>query len=115
MSEVRLQISNEHKTFFRIWQSSDPEVGRRIEVINEIGVLESRTEISSRFTSSSVATSDADSVLISEQNGYERLEHIFSSNRYKGNPALYIPAQYYPSQKSTALRGNSSGIQLSLA
>jgi len=111
MSEIRLQISLEHKTFLRIYESQDVDVGGYLEVVNEIGTLEHNTEVASRFTSPSVADSINDTILVAEENGYEKIEHVYVPS----NASTSIPSQYYPSQMSVAIRGKSTGVQLSVA
>jgi hypothetical protein len=115
MSEVRLQLSNEHKIFYRIWQSTDEGLANRIEVAVEAGVLLERTELASRFYSKNIASTNEDTVLIAEENGYEKLSHQFNSSLFNGVASLLIAGQYYPSQMSVSLYGKSSKKQLSIA
>jgi hypothetical protein len=97
MHEVRLQISSEHKTRIRLWQSDDPAVGGRLEFAHRIGVLEPRTEVATRWVLGDGAAADAadDSyVLFSEDNGYEKIPHR------AGTGADRIPQNVFPSQMS---------------
>lgn len=75
MQEVRLQVSNEHKTRIRLWVSDDPAVGGRIELGHHIGVLEQMTEVASRFTVKELQKAE----FYSEDNGYETIRHSSGS------------------------------------
>lgn len=65
LQEVWLQITPEHKTRIRLWNSQDVDVGGRIEFGHRIGVLEPFTEVSSRFT----LKTSGNWTLFSEDNG----------------------------------------------
>lgn len=111
MSEARFQYSHEIKTFFRVYNSPDPSVGGRIEVVNEIGVLNATTEVSSRFE---LAEAKKQTKLITEDNGYEKISRVYNGTVFGGKPNLVIPANYFPSQMSAAIFGDE-GVQLSVA
>jgi len=104
MHEVRISITSQHKTRFRLMQTDDPLLGRRLEVGHRIGVLEPWTEVSSRFTSLQLKNGR----LYSEDNAYEVIRH----NRTGG-----AATDFYPSQASVFLRDDSAptALQLSLA
>jgi len=103
MQEVRFQVSSEHKTRVRIWNSLDPAVGGRIELGHRIGVLEQMTEVASRFSVSELTKAE----FWSEDNGYETIRHS------SGSGATDINLNHYPSQMSTFI---TDGVdQLSVA
>jgi hypothetical protein len=136
LQEVWLQISPEHKTRIRVWNSADPAVGGRIEFGHRIGVLEPFTEVSSRFT----LVKEGRWTLHSEDNGcvtyglsrtvvYSRLSSLthervfgvayrsYEKIQHQPPPAGYdnstTPNLMYPSQMSVF--GTSDTVQLSLA
>jgi len=104
MHEVRLSITDQHKTRIRLLQTDDPITGRRLEIGHRIGVLEPWTEIASRFTAPELSNGQ----LHSEDNAYEVIAHPPADNR-GGN----ITYSYYPSQASVFLRDGP--LQLSVA
>ena len=111
MHEVRLQISDEHKTRIRLWQSDDPAVGGRLEFAHRIGVLEPRTEVATRWVLGDGAAADAagDSyVLFSEDNGYEKIPHR------AGTGADRIPQNVFPSQMSAFVANGGTMLAVAL-
>ena len=113
MHEVRFQVTYEHKTRIRIWQSEDPEVGRRIEFGNRIGVLLPNTDLVSRFESTHLAGHGA--TFYSEDNGYEAISHTPGVAGGANAAGQTIADQYFPSQMSAYLANNVTGAQLSVA
>ena len=106
MQEVRLQISEEHKTRIRLWQSKDPAVGGRIEFAHRIGVLERQTEIASRFTLGELGPEVP--TLYAEENGYEVTGHR------AGTGAENIAQNLYPSQMSAFIANSTTQLSLAL-
>lgn len=66
--------------------SDDPQLGRRIELGNKIGVLPPLTDIVSRFSAPALNATDA--VFFSEDNGYEKIPH--SAGTDGGNIATHL-------------------------
>ncbi len=54
VQEVRLQVTDEHRTRIRIWVTKDPDVGRRLEIGNRIAVLAEMTDIAARISAPAV-------------------------------------------------------------
>ena len=104
MQEVRLQVSNEHKTRIRLWVSDDPTVGGRIELGHHIGVLEQMTEVASRFTVKELQKAE----FYSEDNGYETIRHS------SGSEDRDINLNHYPSQMSTFITDGEHQLSLAL-
>ena len=78
---MRLQVTEEHKTFFRLWASADPAVGAHLEVTNELGPPRRRTTLASRFAAPAlVAAGGAPTVLVAENNGYEQDRRAFRAH-----------------------------------
>eukprot|EP00039_Didymoeca_costata_P011753 m.166415 g.166415 ORF g.166415 m.166415 type:complete len:1037 (+) comp15278_c0_seq5:70-3180(+) len=116
MQEVRLQVSPEHHTRIRVWQSTDPSVGGRLEFAHRVGILEPMTELATRFTCNEI---DESSLLHSEDNGYETSAHKYPSP-YPGDlppqsdPSLVIPQNFYPSQMSAFIADNNTQLSVAL-
>merc|ERR1719174_3646625 len=115
IQEVRLQVTDEHKTRIRLWVSDDPAVGQRIELAHRIGVLKPNTEILSRFTLGGSAATLGDGpanienmTLWSEDNGYEKIPHI------PGTGADKIAFNMFPSQMSVLLANTSTMFGVAL-
>ena len=118
MHEVRLQVSDEHKTRIRLWQSDDPAVGGRLEFAHRIGVLEPHTEVATRWvlvgdngTNAAAAAAAALTdpfVLYSEDNGYEVIAH------QAGTGARRIAANVYPSQMSAFVASSDTMLAVAL-
>jgi len=109
-SEVRMKLSDEHRVWYRLWQSDDEDVGGRLEIGYRVGVINQNSNLASRLTTSI----NNGGVAYTESNGYEvlrrRPDTSFSSE------ALSIPANFFPSQMSFFIRDESNdGNQLSVA
>jgi hypothetical protein len=94
MEECWMQLTSQLKTRVRVWKSNDPDVGRRVEIGQFIGVLQELTGVVSRFTVPAIAEVGSSAVFVSEDNGYEKINH--APGNPKGNPALNM----FPSQAS---------------
>jgi hypothetical protein len=110
MQEVRLQVNNQHKTRIRLWDTTDPTLGYRLEIGHRLGVLEERTDLVSRFYVQELNNSKA--MMFSEDNGYELVHH--PSGAMSGKKVEDIPDLTYPSQMSAILRVEGE-TQLSVA
>jgi hypothetical protein len=109
MHEVRLQISAEHKTRIRLWQSADPAVGARLEFAHRIGVLEPQTDVATRWVLSDKGGTGQDSfVLYSEDNGLEVIAHK------AGTGADSIASNLFPSQMSAFIASESTQLSVAL-
>jgi hypothetical protein len=104
MQEVRFQLSSEHKTRVRLWVSDDPAVGGRIELGHRIGVLDEKTEVTSRFTVRELAGAE----FYSEDNGYETIRHS------SGSGATDINLHHFPSQMSTYITDGTDQLSVAL-
>lgn len=111
MQEVRLQVSDQHKTRIRLWVSDDPEVGGRIEFGNRIGVLTIQTEIASRFGIGAPSAGTENMTFFSEDNGYEAIPHPREGDE---NVAGSIATHYYPSQQSCFMANSSTQLSVAL-
>ena len=126
LHESRLQITAEHSERIRLWQTDDPELGRRIELGVSVGPLEPMTELFSRFTlleavdlakqsrvAHTVGAADAADAtvpqLYTEDNGYEAIARGMAPADERAPLGPHI----FPSQQSAFLR--AGGHQLSIA
>ena len=94
MHEVRLQVTPEHTTRVRLWQTDDPTLGQRIEVGVGVGVLQPLSELISRFT---FVDDGGSAQLVSEDNGYELIPRAAAP---RDAP---VGRHVYPSQQSAYL------------
>jgi hypothetical protein len=109
MHEVRLQISDQHKTRIRLWQSADPNVGGRLEFAHRIGVLEPQTDVATRWVLGDKGGTGTDAlVLFSEDNGLEVIPHR------AGTGADSISSNLFPSQMSAFIASDSTQLSVAL-
>ena len=130
LHEARLQLTTEHSERWRLWQSDDPAIGRRIELGLSVGVLEPMTVLFSRFSLGSASQAEGEgggrarlysedndlgdlgsTRLYSEDNGYEAIPRNVALGPAPNGSQIALHT--FPSQQSAFLRTNGS-LQLAL-
>ena len=108
LHEAWIQVTTEHRERVRIWQTSDPSLGRTIQFGHRVGALSPLSEVAARFTLSESEESTM-STLFTEDNAYELVPHV------PGALGLNVSRRVFPAQASSLLYDGRSGVQLSLA
>eukprot|EP01060_Flectonema_neradi_P009613 TRINITY_DN16849_c0_g1_i1.p1 TRINITY_DN16849_c0_g1~~TRINITY_DN16849_c0_g1_i1.p1 ORF type:complete len:1010 (+),score=170.03 TRINITY_DN16849_c0_g1_i1:366-3032(+) len=106
VSEIRMALTDQHKVFYKLWQSTDPNVGNRLEVGYRTGIIDQNSDLSAVFSTDI----KNDRVLYSESNGYEVLRR--QPDTRLADP-LAIAANFFPSQMSFFIKDSTN--QLSVA
>jgi hypothetical protein len=108
LHEAWIQVTTEHRERVRIWQTSDPALGRTIQFGHRVGALSPLSEVAARFTLSESEDSPL-STLFTEDNAYELVPHV------PGALGLNVSRRVFPAQASSLLFDGRTGVQLSLA
>ena len=108
VSEIRMEITGQHKIFYKLWQSSDPNIASRLEVGYRTGVIDQNTDLSARFTTQI----QNNRVFHSESNGYEVIKRQ-PDNRLH-DTGLAIAANFFPSQMSCFIKDDVNQFSLAI-